>query len=155
MAEDEHVQRRLYELTDERNVSFIESLVAPFRTEAPKARDDYFHKLVRAVRTIACQSSVIFLGRGAGFILPNEVGLHVRIVAPFEPCVARHAKQTGLAPDDAAKQVRSTNEARDGFLRQRFGLDPTDPCRYDLLVNTATFAPRDAARVIVAALHAK
>ncbi len=155
IAEDDDIQRRLYASADEQTTSWLERMTAPFRAEGPQPRDDYFHKLIRAVRTIAAGSSAIFVGRGVGFILPAEQGLRVRLVAPIERCVETFAARAQLTASEGAAVVRATNAARTAFLRDRFGEDTTAEERYALTINTATFPPDVAAQLIVAAVRAR
>jgi len=155
MAEQDAVQRRIYALQDERHESWLESIMNALVPERPFRRDDYFHKLARAILTIARNESAIFLGRGAAFLLPPERGVRVRIVAPLETCVANLAMREGLTLEEAENKVRHEGKERDNFIRAHFVPEPWAADHYDLVLNVENVAPDAAQAIILAALAHK
>jgi cytidylate kinase len=148
MAEQDTVQRRIYALQDERHETWLESIMNALVPERPFGRDDYFHKLARAILTIARNESAIFLGRGAAFLLPPQRGLRVRIVAPLETCVANLAMREGLTLEEAEHKVRHQGRERENFIRAHFVPEPWAADHYDLVLNLESITP-DAARAII------
>src|SRR5262249_23846128 len=72
--------------------------------------------LVRLVLMVAARGDVAIVGRGAGFVLPPESTLHVRVVAPFEDRVSYLAQSLRLPREEAAAEVRARDERRAQFL---------------------------------------
>ena len=62
----------------------------------------------RLILSIAAGGQAILVGRGAGYYLPRETSLHVRIVAPLADRVAHMADLLRLTREQAAEQVRQS-----------------------------------------------
>jgi cytidylate kinase len=111
--------------------------------------------LARLVLTVAARGDVVIVGRGAGFLLPAESTLHVRIVAPFEARVGYLAQAMRLTREEAAAEVRARDERRARFLAHAVFRDPADPTRYDVVVNSTRLGVESAAQFIGWALRIK
>ena len=155
MAEADVVQRRIYALRDERHEGWLESIMSALSPEKPYKRDDYFHKLARAVLTIAQNEHAVFVGRGAAFLLPADRGLHVRIVCPLELCVANLAAREGLSPEEAEKRIRRAGRERATFFRAHFVPEPWAADHYDLVLNVGGLSPDAVQDIILLALARK
>lgn len=111
--------------------------------------------LSRLVLTVAARGDVVIVGRGAGFFLPVESTLHVRVVAPFEDRVSYLAQSLRLSREEAAAEARARDERRARFLAHSVFREPADPTRYDLLVNSSRLGVEPAAQFIGWALRTK
>jgi cytidylate kinase len=111
--------------------------------------------LSRLVLTVAARGDVVLVGRGAGFFLPPESTLHVRILAPFEDRVSYLAQSQRLSREEATREVRARDDRRAQFLAHAVFRDPADPTRYDLLVNSSRLGVESTAQVIGWALRTK
>ena len=150
MAGDDLIRRQLYESMDERDQSWFEQTLQglTLRTYSP---NDYFQRLTTAVLSLARQGNAVFLGRGADLILPRELGLRVRIIAPRARCLANLAAELKLEPDQAEPELERVTRERADFIRNHFRVEACDPERHDLLLNLERFAVADAVEVIVTA----
>jgi hypothetical protein len=92
--------------------------------------------LVGAVFGLAAAGNVVFLGRGAGWILPRESTLHVRIVAPEADRIAFLSQGLRMPLEDAARQLRHDDTRRRTFLEGCLHAAPDDPHAYDLVLNS-------------------
>ena len=111
----------------------------------PLARGDTsFLQLVEIVLSLARQGRAIFLGRGVDLILPRRIGLRVRLVAPPDTCASNFGSQNRIPLRQAREQVTKLESDRAEFIRRFFDVDPDDPTRHDLTINTARI-PRDHA----------
>ena len=155
MAEEDAVQRRIYALQDERHEGWLETIMNALTPERPFKRHDYFHKLARAILTIARNEHAVFVGRGAAFLLPADRGLRVRIISPLELCVANLAGREGLTMEEAEKRVRTAGRERHSFFRAHFVPEPWAADHYDLVLNMECLSPAAAQGVILAALAQK
>lgn len=112
-------------------------------------------EMPRLVLTLAAKGQAIFVGRGAGFCLPRNLCLHVRIIAPLEARISHMADYSRLTREEAAKSVRIRDERRSEFLRKHFGHKPTDLYEFDLILNSGLLAEETCADVMLAAFNGK
>lgn len=153
VASQAGVQTRLVEGLDERVRSVIERVVADAFRTGTFAESDYLRAVVRTVRTVAERGNAVILGRGAAQILSPHQALRVRVVAPREARIERHAKAAGVSAADAARQIDAADGERREFVRHHFALDPDDACLYDLVLNTGTLALETAVDLVAEALR--
>lgn len=111
--------------------------------------------LVRLVLAVAGRGDAVIVSRGAGFLLPVETTLHVRVVAPTADREHYMAESLRLTPDEAAAEVRGRDARRSAYLTRAAGRDPADPAGYDLVVNSSRLGVGSAAQVIAWAVKAK
>jgi cytidylate kinase len=116
---------------------------------------DYGDQLGFIVRSIALRGGAVIVGRGAQYLLDEQSGLRVRLVAPFELRVRQVEQRLQLSPAEAARRVREGDRDRAHFLRQYFHKDGTDPVDYDVVVNAGIFPPDRAEALVLAAYRAK
>lgn len=109
----------------------------------------------RLILSLAARGQAILVGRGAGFYLPRESSLHVRIVAPLAARVAHLADLLRLTREQAAEQVRQRDERRAEFLLKHFGRRTADPYDFDLVINSGLLGEETCADVILSALNGK
>jgi len=153
MAADDGVRRRLYQLMDERRDNWLDAILRPIALGPGALRNDYFRRLRLAIATIASQSNAIFLGRGAGLLLPSDRGIHVRLIADREKRIAAHAARQSLDPQKAAAEVDRIDREREQFLTGHFGSVRDEAERYDLVLNMTGCSPAQAADLSVALLR--
>ena len=112
-------------------------------------------EMPRLILSLAARGQVILVGRGAGFYLPRETSLHVRIVGPLADRIAHMADWSRMTREQAAEQVRQRDERRAEFLLKHFGRTSADPHDYDLIINSGLLGEESCADVILAALNGK
>jgi hypothetical protein len=109
----------------------------------------------RLILSLAARGQAILVGRGAGYYLPRETSLHVRIVAPLADRVAHMADLLRLTREQAAEQVRQRDERRAEFLLRYFGRRTADPYDFDLVINSGLLGEETCADAVLAALNGK
>jgi cytidylate kinase len=122
------------------------------------ANTDLEPELMNAIRltlALAARGDVVLVGRGSGFLLPNETTVHVRIVAPWESRVGYIAQSLRLPREDAVAEVRSRDEKRASLIQTLTGHDPTVASGYDLILNSARLGLESCAELIVQAVRLK
>ena len=97
----------------------------------------------------------MIVGRGAGFLLPAETTLHVRIVSSFESRVNFLAQSLRLSHDEAAAEIRTRDDRRSRYLTSNLHCNPTDATAYDVLVNSGRLGVEGAAQFIGWAVRTK
>ncbi len=155
MANDDGIQKKIYELADEHSEGYFESILKSLGFEGHTPGADYFRKLVGSINAVAHAGHAIFVGRGAGFMLPAERGLGVRVIAEQKVRCERRAQQVGCSLEEAADMVRKQDADRDEFVRSHFRLDPALPEHYDVVVNTGSLSTEAAVEILVAGLEHK
>jgi cytidylate kinase len=110
---------------------------------------------MRLLLAVAARGDAVIVGRGAGFLLPVETTLHVRIVSPFESRTNYLAQSLRLTRDEAAAEVRTRDERRAQYLKRTLLREPTDMTGYDLVVNSGRIGVEAATQFIGWAVRTK
>lgn len=109
----------------------------------------------RFALTLAARGEAVLVGTAAGFLLPPETTVHVRIVAPFDRRVSRTADRLRLTEPEAAAEVRAIDKRRADLLAALVGRDANDPTGYDLVLNSARLGVEGCAELIAQAVRGK
>lgn len=112
-------------------------------------------RLVRILLTVAARGNAVIVGRAAGFMLPPETTVHVRIIAPLDARVAYIAQELRLTRPEAVEEVRARDERRALFLDQTLACDPADLGAYDAVVNSDRLGVEAAAQFVGWAVRTK
>lgn len=112
-------------------------------------------EIARLILLVAARGEAILVGRGAGFLLPAETTVHVRIVAPLDDRIAYMSQWLRLSRDEAAVEVRNRDDRRAAFLSHVFPREPGELYRYDLILNSSRLGEDASAEIIVRAVQSK
>jgi hypothetical protein len=153
MARRLELEPRLLSLIDETRVGwFSETLLNLFNSRLV-LQGSFVSMLSHSIAAAACDGPVIVVGRAGHLVLPADLGLRVRCVAPWRFRLAR----VGDADDRDARQSRQRldemDAAREEFVRRHFHVDPKDPANYDLVIDTSRFGLDGSVQMIVKALE--
>jgi cytidylate kinase len=118
------------------------------------ADDPNFERVSRLVLALGAKGEAIFVGRGAGFILPRSTTLHVRLTAPLADRVSYMSQWMRLPHDEAAKLVRSREFERTEFLAKCFCI-PAREITYDMVLDSSALGGELCAQLITQALGSK
>lgn len=137
--------------------NFASSLSDPTIWAASAEAEAQEKLMVARIRQLMCaayqQGNVVIIGRGGQAALRGRPGvLHVRVVAPLELRIRRHAERAGLSLEDARAAVAQRDRASLDYVRHFYNLDATDPELYDLVVNTGKMTPAAAVDLIIKAV---
>ena len=111
--------------------------------------------LESALRDAAAVGDVVILGRAGALALRDHPGaLHVRLDGPSEARVFRAMEVQSVDEATARERLAETDRARERFVRDIYGLDPTDPGLYTLVLDGTAFTTAACVEVIVAAVAA-
>ncbi len=138
-------------LGDGRDASWLEEALLSFMHEG-MSRNDYFHRLTKTVLAITPGANAIFMGRTTELILPRDVGLRIRIVAPLKQRIRRFAETREVTVELAGRDMEAIDLDREKFAEKHFGRMAHDPCRFDLIVNRQHHEPSDVVSLILCAL---
>jgi len=111
--------------------------------------------LESALRDAAAVGDVVILGRaGALALRDHPSALHVRLDGPSEARVFRAMEIQSVDEATARERLAETDRARERFVRDIYGFDPTDPGLYALVLDGTAFTTAACVEVIVAAVAA-
>lgn len=112
-------------------------------------------EMPRLILSLAARGQAILVGRGAGYYLPRDSSLHVRVVAPLADRIAHMADWSRMTQAAAADLVRQRDERRAEFLLKHFARRTTDPYDFDLTLNSGLLREETCADLILSALNGK
>ena len=116
---------------------------------------DLLQKAKETMRRLATGGHVILVGRGANFATAGIAGgVHVRLVAPPEHRAKYYSQRFGVSEADALIHNARCDAARRRFVSAHFNAAVENPAAYDLVINTAQVPLPEAARLVLAHLHA-
>ena len=111
--------------------------------------------LESALRDAAAVGDVVILGRAGALALRDHPGaLHVRLDGPSEARVFRAMEVQSVDEATARERLGETDRARERFVRDIYGLDPTDPGLYTLLLDGTAYTSESCVDIIAAAVAA-
>jgi cytidylate kinase len=116
--------------------------------------DPSFEAVSRLILALAAKGDAVFVGRGAGFILPRETTLHVRMIAPLEDRISYMSQWLRLSRAEAAVQVATREAKRAEFLAQCLHLSD-HAIIYDMVLNSSALGEQLCTELIVQALPCK
>jgi cytidylate kinase len=125
------------------------------KQKLPAATDPGTAAMIELMLAVAARGDAVILGRGAGFLLPAETTVHVRVVAPLESRVAYFAQWLRLPREEAAAEVTARDVRRGEYLKATLGRDPADPTGYDAVVNAERLGIEGTAQFIQWAVRTK
>ncbi len=107
------------------------------------------------LRDAAAGGDVVILGRAGALALRDDPrALHVRLDGPAEARVFRAMEIQSIDEQTARARLAETDVARERFVRDIYGLDPTDPGLYTLVLDGTAFTTAACVDLIAAAAQA-
>lgn len=114
----------------------------------------YLKRLVAIASALAARGSVVLIGRGLHFVLPDDQGLRVRLIASFEYRVRHVVRTHGLSETDAAKWITETDRSQNELVQHMLHRDLRDVHGYDMVLDVERLTPGVCADMITTALGA-
>jgi cytidylate kinase len=152
---EETVRREMQDRLDANALAWVEERLNTMLAERHLSHDPAIIELARIILIIGARGQTVFIGRGAGHLLPRETTLHVRIVAPLEDRVAYLAQWLRLTQEEAADLVSTRDHQRKDFLARHLYHDETDLTQFDMVLNSQLLGEEACAGLIVRAAQAK
>src|SRR5260221_2904309 len=98
--------------------------------------DSEYEREARLILALGAKGEAVFVGRGAGYLLPRDTTLHVRVVAPLAQRIAYMAQWLRLSPEEAQEQVHVRSKLRSHFLTNCVR-PPADGLSADMVLNSS------------------
>ncbi len=155
MAQDAVVRQGVLDALSPAVMEWVEGRLQLLLREQNLSQHPGIQNLARLVLALGAQGEAVMVGRGAGFILPRETTLHVRLVAPLPERIAYMSQWLRLPVEEAADMVRLRDERRGEFLRTHFHRNGGDVHPYDMLLNTSLLGEDMCAELIALAARSR
>jgi cytidylate kinase len=155
LIQDDTARQQLLAEVPSSAKAWVEGHFARLQLNQKLAADPDTLAMVRLVLAVAARGDAVIVGRGAGFLLPVESTVHVRIIAPFERRVAYFAQALRLSREEAAAEVKARDDRRAEYLMRTLNRNPADPTGYDAVVNADRLGVEGTAQFIAWAIRTK
>ena len=139
---------------DELAPSVVQDWILPLREEHYAPQEAYLDHLAKLVEAIGRAGDSILVGRGAGFLLPRETTLTVRIVAPLKARAVRLADRMGVSVRTARRAAKDLDRRRAHFVRTMYRVDSNDPHNYDLVLDSESLGLPIVAEILAKTIEA-
>ncbi|HKI18025.1 MAG TPA: cytidylate kinase-like family protein [Isosphaeraceae bacterium] len=134
---------------DELAPSVVQDWLLPLREEYYAPQEAYLDHLAKLIEAIGRAGESILVGRGAGFMLPRETTLTIRVIAPLRERALRLAERMGVSVRTARRAARDLDRRRAQFDRTMHRANVNDPHNFDLVLDTHSLGLEIAAEVVV------
>jgi cytidylate kinase len=138
---------------DELAPSVVQDWLLPLREEYYAPQEAYLDHLAKLIEAIGRAGDSILVGRGAGFMLPRETALSVRIIAPLKVRALRLAERMGVSVRTARRAAKDLDRRRVQFARTMHRARENDPHNYDMVLESHSLSLEIAAEIIVHAVE--
>lgn len=154
ISHNTHIHKDIIKLFDERSRNDIENLISILINSQQMSNEMYFKQLAKTIISLGRHSNAIILGRGANFILPDNMAFKVRVVEDFDQRL-RNILNSENVPDIGAKKLKQEQEAQASFIIHNFKSRIDDATHYDLIINLSKTDLQVAEEIIIAGLCRK
>ena len=139
---------------DELAPSVVQDWLLPLREEHYAPQEAYLDHLAKLIEAIGRAGESVLVGRGAGFLLPRETTLSLRIIAPLRIRALRLAERMGVSVRTARRAARDLDRRRSQFDRTMHRMASADPHNYDIVLDSHSLGLDIAVEVIARAVEA-
>lgn len=134
---------------DELPPSVVQDWLLPLREEYYAPQEAYLDHLAKLIEAIGRAGDSILVGRGAGFMLPRESTLSIRVIAPLRDRALRLAERMGVSARTARRAAKDLDRRRAQFDRTMHRANSNDPHCFDLVIDTQSLGLEMAAEVVI------
>jgi cytidylate kinase len=129
-------------------------LVVPEEADYGRESSRELRGLIKsAIEEIATEGQVVIVAHAASLALAGR-GDVLRVFVTASPATRQRRVAASLKIDEkeAARVLKRSDAARADYIKRFYGIDAEQPTHYDLVINTDTLTPADAARLVVAGM---
>lgn len=154
MAEGSPIARSALERVEKGPHDALREAVQMSLDRAYPGHHAYLKRLVAIASALAAHGGVVLIGRGLHFVLPQDQGLRVRLVASAEYRVKRVMRQRELGRLEAERWVAETDRSQTELVRHMLRQDLRDVHSYDMVLDVGRLSSEVCADLITSALGA-
>ncbi len=148
------IRRNIVQLFDEKTRNDVDTMLATLMNGHAMNNEMYLKHLAKTIVTLGKHSNAIILGRGANFILSDNMALKNRIIEDFNDRL-KNLSHPKLPNKISEKELKKEDQNRRSFIRRYFSEKIDDPANYDLVINLSKMDIPTAENVIISALETK
>jgi cytidylate kinase len=138
---------------DELAPSVVQDWLLPLREEYYAPQEAYLDHLAKLIEAIGRAGESILVGRGAGYMLPRETTLSIRVIAPLKVRAQRLAERMGVSVRTARRAARDLDRRRIHFDRTMHRANSNDPHNFDLVLDPHSLGLEIATEICVHAVN--
>ena len=118
--------------------------------------DRSFVEATEALVKTACKGEgAVVLGRAGAVVLRDlPHGLHVRLDGPLQARIAHAMEVDGITREAAEQRARTSDAARESYVRSFYGREASDPALYHLVIDSTRIPHEACVRLIADAARA-
>ena len=120
---------------DELAPGMIQDWLLPLR-EQHYAQETYLEHLEHLIQEVGRVGDAVIVGRGAGFLLPADRTLRVRITAPLSNRASRLSDRMGVSVRTARRAARDLDRRRRQFDWALYRKESDDPHNYHMTLDS-------------------
>lgn len=121
---------------DELAPGMIQDWLLPLREHHYAPQETYLEHLEHLLHEVGKLGDAVIVGRGAGFLLPPERTLRIRLVAPLSNRSARLADRMGVSQRTARRAAKDLDRRRRQFDWSLYRKNSDDPLNYHMTLDT-------------------
>jgi cytidylate kinase len=135
--------------------TYGEAVRLPDAAESELDEKRYLATLTSVISELAARDNVVILGRGGQAILRDATGtVHIYVWASKRHRIDMLEAREGVAPEEAKRRIKESDQHRAAFHERFFHVDAEDPSLYDLMVNAGRIGHPVAVALVVEAVRA-
>lgn len=132
IASESKVSIDKIEEIDEKNSSYLDSIIESLIGKDYYSLDSYYRSLIKVLTEIGSKGHVIIVGRGANFLFKDA--LKVRIIADDEFRIDWEIQNYHLSRREAVNKLKKVDKERSLFVYNLYNKEISDPKYYDLVI---------------------
>ena len=132
------VAPELVKSLDELAPGMIQDWLLPLREQHYAPQETYLEHLEHLIQEVGRVGEAVIVGRGAGFLLPSDRTLRVRIVEPLANRASRLADRLGVSARTARRAARDLDRRRRQFDWALYRKESDDPLNYHMTLNSTS-----------------
>lgn len=121
---------------DELAPGMIQDWLLPLREQHYAPQETYLEHLEHLIQEVGRVGDAVIVGRGAGFLLPADRTLRVRIVAPLSNRASRLSDRMGVSVRTARRAARDLDRRRRQFDWALYRKESDDPHNYHMTLDS-------------------
>ncbi len=141
----------LVDLLDERPRHAIVDWLGELLNGTQGTEQQFVDELRTLLGGISQMGAAVVVGHAARMVAPAEACFAVRLVGQEDARLARYQLESGLAPREALRRMRTLDRDHDRFVTRYFPHPERDPTTFDLTVDVPALGADAAAAAVVAA----
>jgi cytidylate kinase len=115
-------------------------------------RSSHHEAAEQAIRELAGGGRAVVLGRAGAVVLAHDPrALHVRLDGPADARIAQAARIERIDEETAAHRLKSTDRAREAYVKRYYRCDARDIDLYDVVLDSTRLGPELCVAIIATA----